>query len=67
MNVESVSVAEGAMNGDRDTEQQELTILFVDDREKNCVGARAVGMDAVRFVDTPTLRADLVERGFLGG
>ncbi len=39
--------------------------LFVDDRELNCEGARAVGMDAVRFVDADTLRADLVARGLL--
>lgn len=39
--------------------------LFVDDRELNCEGARAVGMDAVRFVDAVGLRADLVARGLL--
>ncbi len=31
MNLESASLAAGPMNGDRETEQQELTILFVDD------------------------------------
>ncbi len=30
MNLESASLAAGPMNGDRETEQQELTILFVD-------------------------------------
>ena len=39
--------------------------LFVDDREKNCAAARAVGMPALRFRDAASLRADLVERGIL--
>ncbi|MBL8943564.1 MAG: haloacid dehalogenase, partial [Myxococcales bacterium] len=39
--------------------------LFVDDRELNCEGARATGMDAVHFVDADTLRADLMARGVL--
>ena len=37
--------------------------LFVDDRESNCEGARAVGMDATRFESTEALRAALVARG----
>lgn len=40
-------------------------LVFVDDREKNCVGARAAGLTALRFVDTPTLRRDLVDLGIL--
>jgi HAD superfamily hydrolase (TIGR01509 family) len=39
--------------------------LFVDDRHDNCEAARAVGMDAIRFVDAPTLRAELVQRNLL--
>ena len=34
--------------------------LFVDDRADNVAGAQAVGMRAVRFVDAPTLRDELV-------
>ncbi len=40
--------------------------LFVDDREKNCAGARAVGMSAHRFEGSEGLRAELVRRGLLG-
>lgn len=39
--------------------------LFVDDRETNVAGARAVGMDGHRFVDARDLRAALVARGLL--
>jgi HAD superfamily hydrolase (TIGR01509 family) len=39
--------------------------LFVDDREKNCAGAREVGMRAHRFTDVKTLRAVLADEGFL--
>jgi len=40
--------------------------LFVDDREKNCSAARAVGMPAFRFQrDVPALRRELVEHGLL--
>lgn len=39
--------------------------LFVDDRETNCEGARAVGMPAVRFIGTAhAARACLREHGF---
>lgn len=38
--------------------------LFVDDREKNCVGARGVGMQAHRFQSAGDLRLALRERGF---
>ena len=41
--------------------------LFVDDREKNCRGAREVGMDAIRFEDANSLRTALAEMGILGG
>ena len=40
-------------------------LLFVDDRENNCVAARRVGMDAIRFIDAESLRASLAERGFV--
>jgi FMN hydrolase / 5-amino-6-(5-phospho-D-ribitylamino)uracil phosphatase len=39
--------------------------LFVDDREGNCRAARAIGMDAVEFVDAPSLRRALEMRGVL--
>lgn len=39
--------------------------LFIDDVEENVVGARAVGMRAVRFTDAETLRSDLREHGLL--
>lgn len=39
--------------------------LFVDDREVNCDGARAVGMDAVRFTDAAALGEALAGRGLL--
>ncbi|MCB9750817.1 MAG: HAD family phosphatase [Myxococcales bacterium] len=37
--------------------------LFVDDREKNCAGARAVGMDAIAFTGADALRVSLRARG----
>jgi len=39
--------------------------LFIDDVEKNVEGARAVGMHAVRFIDSATLRHDLTGVGIL--
>ena len=42
-------------------------LIFVDDREKNTAAARAVGLDAITFTDTPALSAALVERGVLPG
>jgi HAD superfamily hydrolase (TIGR01509 family) len=39
--------------------------LFVDDRESNCAGARAVGMGAIRFEGVDALRRSLVERGIM--
>ncbi len=39
--------------------------LFIDDRADNVAGAQAVGMHAHRFVDAPTLRAELVRLGLL--
>lgn len=39
--------------------------LFVDDREKNCAGARAVGMPAIRFESADQLRHELSVRGLL--
>jgi HAD superfamily hydrolase (TIGR01509 family) len=38
-------------------------LLFIDDRETNCEGAREVGMDAVRFRDASQLRDELAARG----
>lgn len=46
-------------------EQAPEACLFVDDRERNCEGARAVGMFALRFEDSDQLRAELIERGFI--
>jgi 2-haloacid dehalogenase len=39
--------------------------LFIDEFEKNVEGARAVGMQAVRFTDSETLRKDLSGYGLL--
>lgn len=41
--------------------------LFVDDRERNCAAARAVGMDAIRFEGADSLREELSRRGLLDG
>jgi HAD superfamily hydrolase (TIGR01509 family) len=38
-------------------------LLFVDDRRSNCAAAEAVGMPSLRFVDAPSLRTALRERG----
>lgn len=39
--------------------------LFVDDRQKNCDAAMAVGMDAIRFENATQLRRELATRGLL--
>lgn len=39
--------------------------VFVDDSEANCAAARAIGIDAIRFEDAPTLEADLIARRLL--
>ena len=39
--------------------------LFIDDVEANVDGARAAGFQAHRFVDAPTLEAELVALGLL--
>ena len=39
--------------------------LFIDDQPANVAGARAVGMQAVRFVGADALRAELSARGVL--
>jgi 2-haloacid dehalogenase len=39
--------------------------FFIDDMPANVAAARAVGIDAERFVDAATLRTQLVERGLL--
>lgn len=38
--------------------------LFIDDVQHNVDAAREIGMQAVRFVDPPTLRRDLAAAGF---
>lgn len=38
--------------------------LFIDDVQHNVDAARAIGMQAARFVDPPTLRRDLAAAGF---
>jgi putative hydrolase of the HAD superfamily len=38
--------------------------IFIDDREENVAGARAVGMTAFRFRSLPELRRDLESAGF---
>ena len=40
-------------------------IVFVDDREQNCEGARSVGMTAVRFSSAVGLRSELSRQGLL--
>jgi FMN hydrolase / 5-amino-6-(5-phospho-D-ribitylamino)uracil phosphatase len=40
-------------------------LVFVDDREDNCEGARRAGMHAIRFRDASSLRALLVDLGVL--
>ena len=37
--------------------------LFVDDRQRNCEAAEAVGMAAILFTDATALRAELTSRG----
>jgi len=37
--------------------------LFIDDNEENIIGAREVGMDAIRFSSLERLREDLAGRG----
>lgn len=37
--------------------------IFVDDREKNCAGARAVGMRAIHFTDAAKLKLALRKEG----
>ncbi|MEM7309924.1 MAG: HAD family phosphatase [Planctomycetota bacterium] len=41
------------------------SLLFVDDREENCIGARREGLSAIRFEGAEALRGELIERGFL--
>jgi 2-haloacid dehalogenase len=40
-------------------------MLFIDDSAANVAGARACGWHAHHFLEAPTLRAELVERGLL--
>ncbi len=39
--------------------------LFIDDSEKNVLGAKAVGMDAIHFTNPDALEAALAERGLI--
>ena len=39
--------------------------VFIDDSEKNVAGAKAAGMDAVRFTTPPALADALADRGLL--
>ena len=43
------------------------TTVFIDDAADNVAAARALGFRAIRFVDAPTLRADLRRLGVLVG
>lgn len=43
------------------------TAVFIDDNPKNVEGARAVGIDGIHFRSPEQLRAELAERGILGG
>lgn len=45
-------------------EADAATTLFIDDHPGNVAGARAAGLDAEQYTDTPTLRAHLRARGF---
>ena len=36
--------------------------VFIDDSEKNVIGARAVGIDAIHFIDPSQLRQELLAR-----
>lgn len=38
-------------------------ILFIDDREENVAGARATGMQAIRYLDQPSFLAAMQETG----
>lgn len=40
-------------------------LVFIDDREVNCAAARELGIDAIRYVDTPRLERALFERELL--
>lgn len=40
-------------------------IVFIDDLESNCEGARAVGMEALQFLSTPHTERDLQQIGVL--
>jgi len=39
--------------------------LLIDDRERNCAAARALGMQALRFTSAQDLRPELARRGLL--
>lgn len=40
-------------------------LVFIDDREVNCSAARELGIDAIRYEDTPSLERALVKRELL--
>ena len=50
----------------RAVQAPETELIFIDDRERNCAAARAVGMDAIRFASASALREALRARGLLG-
>ncbi|MDI1475762.1 HAD family phosphatase [Polyangium sp. y55x31] len=45
--------------------EQPEQALFIDDRDKNCEGARAVGMQAIEFDGAEKLREELARRGLV--
>ncbi|MDC3983313.1 HAD family hydrolase [Polyangium jinanense] len=45
--------------------EQPKQALFIDDREKNCEGARAIGMQALVFNSAAKLRDELAQRGLV--
>lgn len=49
----------------RDSNNAPSACLFIDDMEENIVGARAAGMEAIRFHDAGQLEQDLTRLGVL--
>jgi 2-haloacid dehalogenase len=47
----------------RDFGLEPAATIFIDDSQKNVDGAIAAGWQSVLFVDAPTLRRDLIQRG----
>lgn len=59
--------AEAYLGAARAVGREPAQCLFIDDRETNCAAARELGMPAICYESTPQLRAELAERGVLGG